>query len=48
MHCSVMITFAMTVRNIVGGIVKNQASGSKWLISEEIVDTVRGVYILLW
>ena len=34
----------MTMRKIVGSIVKNQASGGKWLISEAIVDTVR-VYI---
>ena len=26
---------------IFGSIVKNQASGGKWLISESIVDTVR-------
>ena len=34
----------MTMKHIVGIIVKNQASGEKWLISEAIVDTVR-VYI---
>ena len=34
----------MTMRHIVGSIVKNQASGEKWLISEAIVDTLR-VYI---
>ena len=34
----------MIMCHIVGSIVKNQAYGSKWLISEEIVDTVR-VYI---
>ena len=34
----------MTMRRIVGSIIKNQNSGGKWLISEEIVDTVR-VYI---
>ena len=34
----------MTMRKIVVGIVKNQASGVKWLISETIDDTVR-VYI---
>ena len=39
-----MSTVVMTMRHIVGSIVKNQASGGKWLISEEIVDTVR-VYI---
>ena len=31
----------MTMRQIVGIIVKNQASGGKWIISEVIVDTVR-------
>ena len=31
----------MTMRYIVGGIVKNQASGEKWFISEAIFDTVR-------
>ena len=30
-----------TMRQIVGSIVKNKASGGKWLISEEIVYTVR-------
>ena len=34
----------MTMRNIFGSIVKHQASGGKWLISEVIVDTV-SVYI---
>ena len=34
----------MTMRHIVGSIVKNQASSDKCLISEAIVDTVR-VYI---
>ena len=34
----------MTMKYIVGSIVKNQASGWKCLISESIVDTVR-VYI---
>ena len=41
---SVTSTAVMTMRHIVGSIVKNQASGGMWLISEEIVDTVR-VYI---
>ena len=43
---SVTSTAVMTMRRIVGSIVKNQASGEKWLISEAIVDTVR-VYIYL-
>ena len=34
----------MTMRQIVGSIVKKQASGGKWIISEAIVYTVR-VYI---
>ena len=34
----------MTMRQIVGSIVKNKVSGEKWLIYEAIVDTVR-VYI---
>ena len=34
----------MTMRKIVGSVVKNKASGGKWLISEAIVDTER-VYI---
>ena len=34
----------MTMRRIVGSIVKNKASSGKWLISEAIFDTVR-VYI---
>ena len=34
----------MTMRYIVGIIVKKQASGGKWLISEVIFDTV-SVYI---
>ena len=34
----------MTLRWIVCIVVKNQASGEKWFISEVIVDTVR-VYI---
>ena len=37
----------MTMRQIVGIIVKMQASGGEWLISEAIVDTVR-VYIYLY
>ena len=41
---SVTSTVVMTIQRIVGSIVKNQASGWKWLISEEIFDTVR-VYI---
>ena len=36
-----MKTFVMNIRWIVGIIIKNQASGGKCLISEEIVDTVR-------
>ena len=43
---SVTSTVVMTMRQIVSNIVKNQASGEKWLISEAIVDTVR-VYICL-
>ena len=39
-----MSTVVMTMRNIVGSIVKNKAYGGKWLISEAIVDTKR-VYI---
>ena len=31
----------MTMRRIVGSIVKNQTSGDKWLVSEAIVDTMR-------
>ena len=31
----------MTMRNIDGGIIKNQASGVKWLISESVSDTMR-------
>ena len=34
----------VTMRQIVGSIVKNQESGGKWLIYESIFDTVR-VYI---
>ena len=34
----------MTMQRIFGSIVKNQASGGKWLIYKAIVDTV-GVYI---
>ena len=41
---SVTSTVVMTVWQIIGIIVKNQASGGKWLISEEMFDTV-GVYI---
>ena len=37
-------TGVMTMHRTVGSIVKNQASGGKWLISEEITDTVK-VYI---
>ena len=37
-------TDVITMSKIVGGIVTNQASCGKWLISEAIVDTVR-VYI---
>ena len=36
----------MTMRKIVVGIVKNQASGVKWLISDTIDDTLR-LYIYL-
>ena len=36
---SVTSTVVMIMRQIVGSIVKNQASGGKWLISEAIVDT---------
>ena len=38
---SFTITVVMTMRHIVVSIVKIQASGGKWLISEAIVDTVR-------
>ena len=31
----------MTIRKIVGSIVKNHSSGGKWIISEAIVDHVR-------
>ena len=41
---SVTITVMMTMRRIIGSIVKKQSSGGKWLISEVIFDTVR-VYI---
>ena len=41
MDRSVTITIVMTMRQIVGSIVKTQASGGKWLISEAIVNTVR-------
>ena len=34
----------MNIRRVIGIIVKNQASGGKWLVSEAIVDTV-SVYI---
>ena len=44
MDWSVTSTVVMTMGQIVGSIVKNQASGWKWLSSEAIVDTVR-VYI---
>ena len=36
----------MTMQQIVGSIVKNQASGGNWLIYEAIVDTMR-VYIYI-
>ena len=29
------------MRQIVGNIIRNKASGGKWLISEDILDTVR-------
>ena len=38
---SVTITVMMTMRRIIGSIVKKQSSGGKWLISEKIVDTMR-------
>ena len=44
MDWSVTSTIVMIMQRIVGSIVKNQASGGKWLIYEAIVDTVR-VYI---
>ena len=47
MDYSVTRNVVTTMRQIVGSIVKNKASGGKWLISEEIVDTVR-LYILFW
>ena len=43
---SVTSTVVMTMRQIVGGIVKKHASSGEWLISESIVDTVR-VYIYI-
>ena len=46
-YLSVTSTVVMTMRQIVGSIVKNQASGGKWLISEAIVDTGGSVYISL-
>ena len=33
-----------TMQKIFGGIIKNQTSGGKWLVSEAIMDTVR-VYV---
>ena len=44
MDWSVTSTVVVTMRQIVGSIVKNQASSDKWLIYEVIVDTVM-VYI---
>ena len=44
MDWSVTITAVMNIRRVIGIIVKNQASGGKWLVSEAIVDTV-SVYI---
>ena len=41
---SVTSTVVMTIWHIGGSIIKNQASGGKWLISEAIVDTDR-IYI---
>ena len=32
----------MNIRKIVGSIVKNQASGGKWIIPEAIADIGRG------
>ena len=43
-YWSTRSTGVMTMRQILGSIVKNQASCGKWLISEEITDTVK-VYI---
>ena len=43
-YWSVTSTVVTAMRHIVGSIVKNQAYGGKWLISEAIVDTVR-IYI---
>ena len=43
---SVTNTVVVTIRQIVCGIVQNQASGGKCPISEEIVDTVR-IYIYI-
>ena len=37
----------MTMRQIVGSNIKNQASGGKWLTYEDIVNTVR-VYIYFY
>ena len=45
---SVTSTFFITMQRIVRIIAKNQAYGGKWIISEEIVDTVRiCIYISL-
>ena len=46
MDWSVTSTVVMTMGQIVGSIVKNQASGWKWLSSEAIVDTVNANPIL--
>ena len=43
-YWSVTRNVVMTMRRIVGIIVKNQAFGGKWLLYEAIVDTMR-VYI---
>ena len=45
---SVTSTFFITMQRIFRIIAKNQAYGGKWIISEEIVDTVRiCIYISL-
>ena len=44
---SFMSTIVVTMRQIVGSIVKKQDSGGKWIISEAVVDT-ETVYIYLY
>ena len=44
MDWSVTSTILVTMRQIVGTIVKNQASSGQWKIFEAIVDTIDGNY----